>query len=167
LVCAPTGAGKTNIAMLAMLQTMALHRTSEGLDLSTFKIVYVAPMKALVQEICLNFGERLKRFGMKVAELTGDVQMSKAQIAETNVIITTPEKWDIVTRKSGHRAFTGLVKLVIIDEVPSPAFWGTPILSGTSDASGRSICCTTTAAPCWSRSSPAHCARYCQRQIKC
>lgn len=31
--------------------------------------------------------------------------------------MTTPEKWDIVTRKSGDRAFLELVKLVIIDEV--------------------------------------------------
>ena len=25
--------------------------------------------------------------------------MSKAEIAETQVIVTTPEKWDVVTRK--------------------------------------------------------------------
>jgi pre-mRNA-splicing helicase BRR2 len=31
--------------------------------------------------------------------------------------VTTPEKWDIVTRKSGERAYVELVKLVIIDEI--------------------------------------------------
>lgn len=32
--------------------------------------------------------------------------------------MTTPEKWDIITRKSGERAdFIDLVKLVIIDEI--------------------------------------------------
>ena len=31
--------------------------------------------------------------------------------------MTTPEKWDIVTRKSGERAYTELVKLLIIDEI--------------------------------------------------
>jgi len=31
--------------------------------------------------------------------------------------VTTPEKWDIITRKSGERAYVELVKLVIIDEV--------------------------------------------------
>ena len=31
--------------------------------------------------------------------------------------MTTPEKWDIVTRKSGERAYVELVKLVIIDEI--------------------------------------------------
>jgi pre-mRNA-splicing helicase BRR2 len=33
------------------------------------------------------------------------------------VIVTTPEKWDIITRKSGDRTYTQLVKLVIIDEI--------------------------------------------------
>jgi hypothetical protein len=27
------------------------------------------------------------------------MQMTKAEIAETQIIITTPEKWDVVTRK--------------------------------------------------------------------
>ena len=47
----------------------------------------------------------------------GDIGLSKAEIEETQIIVTTPEKWDIITRKSGERAFTQLVKLVIIDEV--------------------------------------------------
>ncbi len=33
------------------------------------------------------------------------------------MIITTPEKWDIITRKSGDRTYTQLVRLIIIDEI--------------------------------------------------
>lgn len=50
-------------------------------------------------------------------ELTGDVHLTRAQIEETQIIVTTPEKWDIVTRKAGERAFVELVKLIIIDEI--------------------------------------------------
>ena len=89
----------------------------KSLSQDEFKIVYIAPMKALVQEICGSFSKRLKPYGITVAELTGDQQLSKQQISETQIIITTPEKWDVVTRKSGHRAFTSLVKLIIIDEI--------------------------------------------------
>eukprot|EP00823_Brevimastigomonas_motovehiculus_P004473 TRINITY_DN2963_c0_g1_i1.p1 TRINITY_DN2963_c0_g1~~TRINITY_DN2963_c0_g1_i1.p1 ORF type:complete len:2225 (-),score=605.06 TRINITY_DN2963_c0_g1_i1:245-6919(-) len=118
LICAPTGAGKTNIAMLAMLREIGLHRNKDGtIDLDAFKIVYVAPMKSLVQEMVLNFGKRLEPYGIKVKELSGDQQLTKQQIQETQVIITTPEKWDIITRKSGDRAYTQLVRLVIIDEI--------------------------------------------------
>jgi pre-mRNA-splicing helicase BRR2 len=31
--------------------------------------------------------------------------------------VTTPEKWDIITRKAGDRTYTQLVRLVIIDEI--------------------------------------------------
>ena len=118
LLCAPTGAGKTNVAMMTILHEVGLHRRRDGsIDTSAFKIVYVAPMKALVAEIVGNLSNRLKSFGIKVRELTGDVSLSKAEIEETQIIVTTPEKWDIITRKSGDRLYTQLVKLLIIDEV--------------------------------------------------
>jgi pre-mRNA-splicing helicase BRR2 len=52
-----------------------------------------------------------------VRELTGDIHLTKHQIDETQIIVTTPEKWDIITRKSGDRAYLELVKLIIIDEI--------------------------------------------------
>jgi pre-mRNA-splicing helicase BRR2 len=33
------------------------------------------------------------------------------------MIVTTPEKWDIVTRQGEGRAYTQLVKLIILDEI--------------------------------------------------
>ena len=51
LVCAPTGAGKTNVALLTMLREIGKHFEEDGtLALDQFKFVYIAPMKALVQE---------------------------------------------------------------------------------------------------------------------
>jgi pre-mRNA-splicing helicase BRR2 len=118
LLCAPTGAGKTNVAMLTMLHQIGLHRNEDGsIDKDAFKIVYVAPMKALVAEVVKNFSQRLESYGIQVKELSGDQSLTKAEIAETQVIVTTPEKWDIITRKSGDRTYTQLVKLLIIDEI--------------------------------------------------
>ena len=42
-------------------------------------------MKSLVQEMVGNFTLRLADFGIKVAELTGDMQLSKKQMHETQV----------------------------------------------------------------------------------
>jgi pre-mRNA-splicing helicase BRR2 len=122
LLCAPTGAGKTNVAMLSIMHEVGLHRKSEeeggGIDLNSFKIVYVAPMKALVQEVVANLSQRLTpTYGIQVRELSGDVSLSKQEVAETQIIVTTPEKWDVITRKTGDRAYTQLVRLVILDEV--------------------------------------------------
>ncbi|CAN0354545.1 unnamed protein product, partial [Ectocarpus sp. 12 AP-2014] len=38
-------------------------------------------------------------------------------LSRHQVIVTTPEKWDIITRKAGDRTYTQLVRLVIIDEI--------------------------------------------------
>jgi pre-mRNA-splicing helicase BRR2 len=89
----------------------------EQFDLKSFKIVYVAPMKALVQEVVKNFSERLAPYGVVVAELSGDSSLTRQQIAETQLIVTTPEKFDITLRQGEGRAFTQLVKLCIIDEI--------------------------------------------------
>lgn len=119
LLCAPTGSGKTNVAMLAMLHEIGLNMdtTTKTVNLDAFKIIYIAPMKSLVQEMVHNFGTRLKSYGITVRELTGDQSLTKRQISETQIIVTTPEKWDIITRKSGERAYTQLVRLLIIDEI--------------------------------------------------
>jgi replicative superfamily II helicase len=64
-----------------------------------FKIVYVAPMKALAAEVVEKMQKRLRFLGINVRELTGDMQLTKAEISATQFIVTTPEKWDVITRK--------------------------------------------------------------------
>jgi pre-mRNA-splicing helicase BRR2 len=117
LLCAPTGAGKTNVAVLTILQQIGLHMQDGEFDNTKYKIVYVAPMKALVAEVVGNLSKRLAGYNVTVRELSGDQNLTKQQIDETQIIVTTPEKWDIVTRKSGDRTYTQMVKLLIIDEI--------------------------------------------------
>ncbi|XP_053622297.1 U5 small nuclear ribonucleoprotein 200 kDa helicase [Plodia interpunctella] len=118
LVCAPTGAGKTNVALLCILREVGKHVNDDGtVNVHDFKMIYVAPMRSLVQEMVGNFSKRLAPYNMKVSELTGDHQLTREQIEATQLIVCTPEKWDIITRKGGERSFTNLVRLIIIDEV--------------------------------------------------
>lgn len=137
LICAPTGAGKTNVAMLTIINTIRLHTDQGVIHRDQFKIVYVAPMKALAAEMVENFGKRLSSLGkftlgipkicfyclncptgISVRELTGDMQLTKSEIQQTQMLVTTPEKWDVITRKgAGDVALITLVKLLIIDEV--------------------------------------------------
>ncbi|KAH9943329.1 Sec63-domain-containing protein [Epithele typhae] len=126
LVCAPTGAGKTDVAMLTVLRVIDqyMDRSANPSNLAAtihrdqFKIIYVAPMKALAAEIVRKLGKRLKWLNISVRELTGDMQLTKQEINETQIIVTTPEKWDVVTRKpTGEGELASRVKLLIIDEV--------------------------------------------------
>ncbi|KAF2869324.1 Sec63 Brl domain-containing protein [Massariosphaeria phaeospora] len=119
LICAPTGSGKTNVAMLTMLREIGKHRNPRTgeIALDDFKIIYIAPLKALVQEQVGNFGKRLEPYGIRVAELTGDRQLTKQQISETQIIVTTPEKYDVITRKATDTSYINLVRLICIDEI--------------------------------------------------
>lgn len=127
LVCAPTGAGKTDVALLTILHAInqfVTETVSEDgditvdIDYDEFKIVYVAPLKALAAEIVEKYSKKLQWLGISVRELTGDMQLSRLEIMTTQIIVTTPEKWDVVTRKlNGDNELVAKVKLLIIDEV--------------------------------------------------
>ncbi|KZP00099.1 Sec63-domain-containing protein [Calocera viscosa TUFC12733] len=129
LICAPTGAGKTDVAVLTILRVISQYLMGDVHSLKPaamassirrddFKIIYVAPMKALAAEIVRKVGKRLAWLNVKVRELTGDMQMTRQEIAETQMIVTTPEKWDVVTRKpTGEGELASKVRLLIIDEV--------------------------------------------------
>ena len=49
------------------------------------KVVYVAPMKALAAEMTESFSKRLNPLGISVRELTGDMQLTKNEILQTQV----------------------------------------------------------------------------------
>ena len=128
LISAPTGAGKTDAAMLAILNAISHSLTPNPKDepnaseflvnSGDFKIIYVAPMKALAAEITEKLGRRLAWLGIQVREYTGDMHLTKKEIVLTQIIVTTPEKWDVVTRKStGDTELVQKVRLLIIDEV--------------------------------------------------
>ncbi|CAG9769327.1 unnamed protein product [Ceutorhynchus assimilis] len=118
LICAPTGAGKTNIALLSIVHRIKCHMEGSNIKKNEFKIVYVCPMKALATEMVENFRKKLAPIGISVKECTGDMQLTKKEIFETQMLVTTPEKWDVITRKGAvDSEIVGLVKLLIIDEV--------------------------------------------------
>ena len=52
---------------------------------------------------------------MIVRELTGDMSLTKQEINETHIIVSTPEKWDVVTRKTD--GIMNSVNCMIIDEI--------------------------------------------------
>lgn len=126
LICAPTGAGKTNIALLTILREIQkqLNSMNLGRDLTikdfsninwNFKIVYLVPLKALANEIVDKFKTTLSFLNIKVNEFSADVNLSKEQIDQTNLFVAIPEKWDLFTRKNDSIFDT--LRLMIIDEV--------------------------------------------------
>jgi pre-mRNA-splicing helicase BRR2 len=100
-----------------MMREIGKHVNQDGtINVDEFKIVYIAPMRSLVQEMVGSFTKRLSSYKLVVSELTGDTQLSRDQLNATQIIVCTPEKWDVITRKQ-NRSITSVVRLIIIDEV--------------------------------------------------
>ncbi|CRG94529.1 pre-mRNA-splicing helicase BRR2, putative [Plasmodium gallinaceum] len=118
LICAPTGSGKTNIALLCILNVINNYRLKSGnIDRKNFKIIYISPMKALVNEQVQSFNLRLKCLNIKVSELTGDVHLSSKEIDDSQIIVMTPEKFEIISRKWNEKILLQKIKLIIFDEI--------------------------------------------------
>lgn len=101
LVCAPTGSGKTVLGALSILRAIGN---------GSAKIAYVAPMKALVSELCTTLGRLFA--GTKVLELTSDVHLPHSEIERARILVCTPEKLDVLTRNRDIP-----LDLLVIDEI--------------------------------------------------
>lgn len=85
---------------------------------STQLVVYLTPMKALASEMTVTFTEQLEKLGLVVLECTGDEAPPQAKLLEANLLICTPEKWDVLTRKPvGEVSLIQRQTLLIIDEI--------------------------------------------------
>ena len=61
------GAGKTNVALLAMLREIGKHINQDGtINTDEFKIIYVAPMRSLVQEMVGSFRKVSLKFSFVI-----------------------------------------------------------------------------------------------------
>jgi ATP-dependent DNA helicase HFM1/MER3 len=113
VLSAPTGSGKTVVMELAICRLVTLYTHQQ------FKVVYQAPTKSLCAERYREWQAKFGTLDLQCAELTGDTDYNQLRsIQNAAIIITTPEKWDSVTRKwKDHAKLMQLVKLFLIDEV--------------------------------------------------
>ena len=124
VVGAPTGSGKTVVHELAILRLLQLRLSPESsMKLSSIKAVMIAPNKALCKQRVLDWSHSFgsDAVGLRVEELTGDSESkheTNKVLARANIIVTTPEKWDSVTRQWRQDVMLlGCVDLLLIDEV--------------------------------------------------
>ncbi|KAF9624793.1 hypothetical protein IFM89_014081 [Coptis chinensis] len=124
VISAPTGSGKTVLFELCILRLLSRFLSQEGKFnhiKGTLKTIYIAPSKALVQEKLRDWNQKLGSWGINCLELTGDSEVYNVRsIQEADLILTTPEKFDAVTRyriRDGGLSFFSDIGLLLIDEV--------------------------------------------------
>ena len=124
LLGAPTGSGKTTVAELALLRMKNQNPKS--------KCVYIAPLKSLARERLREWSKKLGAppLRWKVLELSGDTSHDSRALNNADVLICTPEKWDLISRgwrgvsgdlsssaASNGKRFVREVGLLVIDEI--------------------------------------------------
>ncbi|KAL3526077.1 hypothetical protein ACH5RR_014449 [Cinchona calisaya] len=124
VISAPTGSGKTALFELCILRVFSKFISTEGKFIQlkgTLKTIYIAPSKALVQEKLRDWIQKFGSWGINCLELTSDNEhYNMRNIQDADIILTTPEKFDAVTRyriKDGGLSFFSDIALVLIDEV--------------------------------------------------
>ncbi|XP_019386674.1 PREDICTED: probable ATP-dependent DNA helicase HFM1 isoform X2 [Crocodylus porosus] len=114
VICAPTGSGKTVMFELAITRLLM----EVPMPWLNIKIVYMAPIKALCSQRFDDWKEKFGPIGLSCKELTGDTVVDDLfEIQHAHIIMTTPEKWDSMTRKWRDNSLVQLVRLFLIDEV--------------------------------------------------
>lgn len=112
IVTSPTGSGKTVLFELAILN--AMNRLDRP---SSVKVLYIAPTKSLCNEKYQQW--KSKFIMLSVGMLTSDTSFTELEkVKAANIIICTPEKWDVITRKwTDYPQFFAILSLVLVDEI--------------------------------------------------
>ncbi len=115
LIMAPTGEGKTEAALLPIL-SMMLQRQVEPVSL-----LYITPMKALINDIYLRISWWASRLGFRVARKHGDTstaERNRRLREKPHILITTPESLEIdLDWAPKFRESYRNLQWVIVDEV--------------------------------------------------
>tara|TARA_B100000925_G_scaffold289495_1_gene272495 strand:- start:351 stop:3359 length:3009 start_codon:yes stop_codon:yes gene_type:complete len=114
LIVAPTGSGKTMAAMLPLLDR-CLNEKWEGMS-----ILYITPLRALNRDVDRRLDELTNAVGLRLGLRHGDTTQSernKQVRRPPNVMITTPETFQIMFTGSKLRELLRSVRAVVIDEL--------------------------------------------------
>jgi len=106
VVSAPTASGKTLLCEMAALNA---YFSRMG------KMVYMAPLVALVSEKYHTFKQNYSKEGIKIAMSVGDLDSSDPWLADYDWILTSNEKMDSLIRHEAN--WVRDVGLIVIDEV--------------------------------------------------
>ena len=107
IVGAKTGAGKTRLAEIALVEA-ALHGDA-GL--------FLAPMRAIAGEKQADW-QRFATHGLRVYKTTGDDEAyDPARAAAAQIIVTTPERLESLIRNRRLGELTGRLRVAVVDEI--------------------------------------------------
>ncbi|MFW9973758.1 MAG: DEAD/DEAH box helicase [Candidatus Thorarchaeota archaeon] len=118
LLLAPTGSGKTEAALLPLLDR--LQEMKRARELFGFYILYITPLRALNRDVFKRIEDLCNHLNLSVAVRHGDTTQyarRKQAIKPPNLLITTPESLQAILPGKRLRYHLKTVFAVIVDEV--------------------------------------------------
>jgi ATP-dependent Lhr-like helicase len=119
LLIAPTGMGKTEAALLPILELFLRLRGREKV-LQGISTVYITPLRSLNRDIFRRLAEIGERLGVRIEVRHGDTpQKARRLQAESppNMLITTPETLQAILVGRKMRRHLQGVRWVVVDEI--------------------------------------------------
>ncbi len=119
VVSLPTSSGKTMIAQFRILQALNQFDTENGW------VAYLAPTRALVNQITRRIRNDFEPLGINVEQVSPALDVDgfeMSMLKNTNkdsqfkVLVTTPEKLDLMLRQGWEKKIERPLTLVIVDE---------------------------------------------------
>ena len=114
LVIAPTGSGKTMAGILPLF-----HRCLSE-EWPSLSMVYITPLRALNRDVDRRLRELAASVGLRVDVRHGDTsqaQRAKQTRNPPNLLVTTPETFQLMFSGKNLRAMLSTVQAVVVDEV--------------------------------------------------
>ena len=111
LLAAPTGSGTTLVAELAIIRQLIAQPIGS-------KIVYIAPLESIAEKKFKQWRESFdKKYGVSVVMLPGEQGADLKLLSSGTIIVSTPDRWDVLSRRWRTRKPIQDVSLLIVDEL--------------------------------------------------